>query len=65
MKISVRSNSISLTPSDEADSVCVDDIFKDQEMAENLYMEIMFQTYGKKKLMSSISHGLKSLRSTS
>lgn len=54
-----------LSIKDDSELVCVDDIFRDEVMAERLYMEIMFLTYGKKKLMSGYIRGLKLLSSTS
>lgn len=54
-----------LSRKDEEDSVCVDDIFTDPELSEMLYMEIMYHTYGKKKLMLQLSAGLEQLSSTS
>jgi hypothetical protein len=43
-----------LSREDGEDSVFVDEIFLDQDMTEKLYMEIMYHTYGKKNLISSI-----------
>ncbi len=39
-----------LSRKDEADAVCVDDLFVDPEMVQQLYQEIYAYTYGKKKL---------------
>ena len=48
----VISPSLSLKESD--DGVCVDDIFKDQNLTEKLYAEIICFTYGKKKLFRKV-----------
>lgn len=39
-----------LVRDENTENICVDEIFTDQEMTEKLYMEIMYHTYGKKKL---------------
>jgi len=40
---------------DTSESIWVDNLFTDWDLAYNLYLEIMYVSYGKKKLMSLIS----------
>lgn len=39
-----------LSRKEDGDKICVDEIFMDWDLAQDLYEEIMFHTYGKKKM---------------